>query len=73
MIHFRNRTDGLSPEDVSHLFERFWKRDASRADGRRHGLGLALAAEYAALLSGSLTAHLVTDGELEFVLTLPTA
>ena len=72
VIHFRNCTDGLSSEEVSHLFERFWKRDASRADGRRHGLGLALAAEYAALLRGSLTAHLVADGELEFVLTLPT-
>ncbi len=73
VLRFRNRTDGLLFEEVSHLFERFWKRDASRAEGRRHGLGLALAAEYTALLRGSLSAHLWQDGDLEFVLTLPTA
>jgi signal transduction histidine kinase len=70
-IHFINRADGLEKEDVPRLFERFWKKDASRTDGNRHGLGLALAAEAAALMGGSLDARLREEGGLEFVLVLP--
>jgi len=69
-MRFRNRAGSLTPEDVPRLFERFWKKDAARADARHHGLGLALAAEFAALLGGALTAQL-HDGDIEFSLRLP--
>jgi signal transduction histidine kinase len=67
---FENRAGDLGEADLPRLFERFWKKDAARADGRHHGLGLALAAEFAALLGGALTARL-RDGDIEFALRLP--
>jgi len=59
------------PEDVlEHLFERFYKADASRHGGSS-GLGLAIAAEHAALLGGSLSARNRDGGGLEVTLRLP--
>lgn len=68
---FRNPAEGLSEADVSHLFERFWRKDTARTDVRRHGLGLTLAAECTELLGGSLRARLLANGDLEFALQLP--
>ena len=70
---FQNRADGLTADDVPHLFERFWRKDGARTGGRHHGLGLALAAEFAALLGGALTARLDGGGEVEVALRLPAA
>lgn len=72
-LHFHNLAGDLTAADVPHLFERFWRKDAARADARHHGLGLALAAEFAALLGGTLTANLSASSELEFALRLPAA
>jgi two-component system sensor histidine kinase QseC len=69
-LRFGNRAGDLAGTDVARLFERFWKKDAARADARHHGLGLALAAEFAALLGGALSAQL-HDGDVEFALRLP--
>ena len=41
---------------LAHLFDRFYKADASRHEGSS-GLGLAIAAEHAALLGGGLVAE----------------
>lgn len=68
---FHNRAEGLSEDNVAHLFERFWRKDTARADARHHGLGLTLAAECAELLGGSLSARLLANGDLEFALQLP--
>jgi two-component system sensor histidine kinase QseC len=70
-LHFHNHAADLTPADVPHLFERFWRKDPSRADAQHHGLGLSLAAEFAKLIGGSLTAHLFASGNLEFALWLP--
>ena len=70
-LHFHNLAGDLIAADVPHLFERFWRKDAARTDARRHGLGLALAAEFAALLGGTLTARIEAGG-VDFALLLPT-
>ncbi len=70
-LFFRNPAIDLTEKDLPHLFERFWRKDAARSNGEHHGLGLALAAEFAQLLGGALTAQLA--GELEFALRLPSA
>lgn len=71
-IHFRNQAAELTAADLPHLFERFWRKDASRTDASHHGLGLALAAEFASLLGGTLSARFPSESELEFSIRLPT-
>ena len=52
------------------MFDRFYKADPSRRGGSS-GLGLAIAAEHAALIGGSLRARARPGGGLIFALTLP--
>jgi two-component system sensor histidine kinase QseC len=67
----QNQAGELTEADMPHLFERFWRKDETRSDGQHHGLGLALAAEFVALLGGTLSATLGANGDLEFNLWLP--
>jgi two-component system sensor histidine kinase QseC len=53
-----NPSNGLAPEDVPHLFERFWQKDAARSSPDHSGLGLALARAYAQALGLKLEAEL---------------
>jgi signal transduction histidine kinase len=68
-----DRGPGVTPDALSHLFDRFYKADPSRAaaDSSTSGLGLAIAAEHAALLGGSLRAAARPGGGLMFTVTLP--
>ena len=65
-----DRGPGVAPEALRHLFDRFYKADASRTSGSS-GLGLAIAAEHAALLGGSLSAANRDEGGLAVTLRLP--
>jgi len=64
---------GVAEEALPHLFERFYKVDPARAAtaASTSGLGLAIAAEHAALLGGTLRATARPRGGLAFTLTLP--
>ena len=59
------------PADVlPHLFERFYRADASRGEQSGFGLGLSIAAAIAADHKGTLKAE--SDAEsTRFILTLP--
>lgn len=70
VLQFSNPAPCLTDDDLPRVFERFWKKDAARADGRHHGLGLSLAKEICALLGGALTVRLL-EGCVEFSLELP--
>lgn len=37
-----NPTEDLTPEDIPHLFERFWRKDPARTIGEHTGLGLSV-------------------------------
>jgi signal transduction histidine kinase len=65
-----DRGPGVSPDALAHLLDRFYKADASRHAGSS-GLGLAIAAEHAALLGGALRASNRPGGGLEVTLRLP--
>jgi two-component system sensor histidine kinase MtrB len=65
-----DRGPGVSPDALTRLFDRFYKADASRHAGSS-GLGLAIAAEHAALLGGALRAANRPGGGLEVTLRLP--
>jgi two-component system sensor histidine kinase MtrB len=59
------------PEDrLERIFDRFYKSDPSRQQGSS-GLGLAIAAENAALIGGSLAARNPSGGGLRLELRLP--
>jgi signal transduction histidine kinase len=61
----------LSQDDARHVFERFWRGDASRSDTGIHcGLGLALVQRAAASIGGTVSAS-VADGTFTVRLILP--
>ncbi len=59
---------GIPPQDVPHVFDRFYRVEGSTAQGS--GLGLAIARELAVLMSGSVELHLTPDRTI-FALVLP--
>lgn len=61
---------GVPADALPHLFDRFYKADVSRHEGSS-GLGLAIAAEHAALLGGELSAENRAGGGLVVTLRLP--
>ncbi len=67
---------GIPPEDVLHLFERFYRaKDSARADGRSkgYGLGLAISREIVRAHGGDIWATSEVGRGTMFVFTLPTA
>ncbi len=65
---------GLPPEDLSHLFERFWRADRARrrATGGS-GLGLSIASHIAEAHGGRMWAEETPGGGLTIRFCLPTA
>jgi two-component system sensor histidine kinase BaeS len=57
-LEVRDSGVGLTPEQQAHVFDRFWRADASRArdsDSAGSGLGLAIVRELAALHGGEVS------------------
>jgi signal transduction histidine kinase len=63
-----NTVDNLDLDDLPHLFERFWRKDASRTSSEHAGLGLSLAEAYAELLKMKIRADLVQPDTLVLLL-----
>jgi len=70
VVAVTDRGPGVPPDRLARIFERFYKADPSRHGGSS-GLGLAIAAEHAALLGGYLTASNLSEGGLRMELRLP--
>lgn len=70
-VNVSNTAADITTEELSQLFDRFYRRDRSR-NGRQagSGLGLPIARDLTTLLGGTLTAS-VTDTEITFRLELP--
>ncbi len=51
----------MSDDDLSHVFDRFWRGDKARAAGTHGGVGLALCRKLVELLGGTITAERVGD------------
>ena len=69
-VEVADRGPGVPADALVHLFDRFYKADVSRHEGSS-GLGLAIAAEHAALLGGALGAENRAGGGLAVTLRLP--
>ncbi len=68
-VEVRDRGPGIAPEDLPHVFERFYKADRARSGGS--GLGLSIALENARLLGGRLEVSSEPGRGARFTLRLP--
>src|SRR5690606_5080273 len=64
LFEVTNAAPALTAEDVPHLFERLWRKDAARSDASQAGLGLSLAQSCAKALGFVLSAELDARGLL---------
>ena len=72
LVEVRDRGAGIAPEQLTHVFERFYKVDPARAGGGS-GLGLAIAHENARLLGGEIDAWSEVGVGSRFTLRLAVA
>jgi two-component system sensor histidine kinase QseC len=63
-----NSVNDLAPDDLANLFERFWRKDASRSSSEHSGLGLSLCKAYADSLGMTLHAQLLGKDQLAMTL-----
>ena len=69
-VRVRDHGTGIDPDDLPHLFDRFYRGASSR--GRPgSGLGLAIVRQVAEQHGGAVRASNAPDGGAEFTLTLP--
>ena len=61
---------GIPPEELPHVFERFYRVDAS-AGKTGTGLGLAIAREIVRAHGGDIEARNASGGGAEFIVRLP--
>ena len=74
MIEVRDSGPGLSDEEVEHVFERFFRADASRARSSGGvGLGLSIVAAVAAAHGGRASVSSSRSEGAKFTVTLPIA
>lgn len=74
VIDVRDTGHGIAPEDLPHLFDRFWRADQSRHRGTGgSGLGLAIAKEIVSAQGGTITVESRIGCGSTFTLTLPVA
>ncbi|MGH2995095.1 MAG: ATP-binding protein [Gaiellaceae bacterium] len=69
-VEVADRGRGIAPEDLPHLFDRFYKTDPSRT-GHGSGLGLAIALDNARLLGGDIDVWSELGSGTRFTLRLP--
>lgn len=74
-VNVADQGQGIDPEELPHIFERFYRADRSRSrsDEGGYGLGLAIAKQIAELHKGYITVQSSPDKGSAFIVSLPTA
>lgn len=73
-LRVHNSGPSISPDDLPHLFERFYRSDKARTSGEGgFGLGLAIAQETAHVHNGNITVESADGAGTTFTVTLPQA
>lgn len=71
-LSITNSNSTLTPADLCHLGEAFWRKEESRTDQTHHGLGLSLALAYSRMMRLTLRFELPEPKRFRAVLSLPT-
>lgn len=72
-IQIRDTGEGVPPEALSHIFDRFYRADVSRSrDKGGSGLGLTIAKRLVLIHGGTITAENHPEGGAVFAILLPT-
>lgn len=73
-VHIKNSGEGINADELSRIFERFYKVDKSRSlDAKGAGLGLYIVKTMVEMHGGRIYARSDSMSEAEFVFTLPKA
>ena len=70
LVRVKNSGDGIQPEDLPHVFERFYKADKAHTGGGT-GLGLSIASEILQRMEESISVSSVPGQTTTFSFTLP--
>jgi signal transduction histidine kinase len=71
-VAITNPAANLSPSDLPHIFERFWRKDKARGESNHFGIGLALTRTLCQRLGIHLTVSMAKGNLVRFTLYLPT-
>ncbi len=72
VLRFRNPTASLRPEDVPHIFERFWrKKHLAHEEDHHSGLGLSIVQSFAETLGMGVDVALSPENTFEIRLSIP--
>ncbi len=69
-LSITNTGEGISKEDLPHIFDRFYKCDKSRTENNSYGLGLFIAKTIVTKLGGKITAISIPKEITEFIIKL---
>ena len=73
-VSIKNSGEGIKPDELSKIFERFYKVDKSRSlDAKGAGLGLYIVKMMVEMHGGRIFARSESENEAEFIFTLPKA
>ncbi len=71
-IVIKDNGKGISPDDLTHIFERMYQCDNSRS-AKGNGLGLSIIKELVSAHKGTITADSISGSETTFTILLPKA
>ncbi|MCD8036678.1 MAG: HAMP domain-containing histidine kinase [Clostridiales bacterium] len=66
VLSVRNLNSVIAPEDLLHVFERFYRADKARGSRDGHGLGLAIAKDMTEKMGGRIEVHSESNTGTEF-------
>lgn len=70
-ISVTDHGEGISPQDMPHIFDRFYRSDKSRSETDGYGLGLSIAQKIVETHNGSLTVKSIEKKGTTFIVQLP--